>query len=65
MKLYANGMGVIPRERARIDMGYSITERDEMRTWDEEADPMQALAGMVAPPRATPQQPQAPAAEDQ
>jgi hypothetical protein len=65
VKLYANGMGVIPRERARIDMGYSITERDEMRVWDEEADPMQALAGMVAPPRATPQQPKAPAADDQ
>jgi hypothetical protein len=65
VKLYANGMGVIPRERARIDMGYSITERDEMRTWDEEADPMQALAGMVAPPRATPQQPKAPAGDDQ
>ena len=35
-KLYANGTGVIPRERARIDMGYSITEREEMRKWDEE-----------------------------
>lgn len=35
-KLYGNGTGVIPRERARIDMGYSITEREEMRRWDEE-----------------------------
>lgn len=35
-KLYGNGTGVIPRERARIDMGYSITEREEMRKWDEE-----------------------------
>lgn len=35
-KLYAAGAGVIPRERARIDMGYSITEREEMRRWDEE-----------------------------
>ena len=35
-KLYGNGQGVIPRERARIDMGYSIKEREEMRRWDEE-----------------------------
>lgn len=35
-KLYGGGVGVIPRERARIDMGYSITEREEMRKWDEE-----------------------------
>ncbi|EHB44144.1 hypothetical protein MycrhDRAFT_6894 [Mycolicibacterium rhodesiae JS60] len=28
--------GVIPRERARKDMGYSIAERIEMRRWDEE-----------------------------
>ena len=35
-KLYGNGAGVIPRERARIDMGYSIKEREEMRRWDEE-----------------------------
>jgi hypothetical protein len=61
-------MGVIPRERARIDMGYSITERDEMRTWDEEADPMQVLAGMVGskPAAGIPaEQPKAPAADDQ
>ncbi|QNJ55808.1 portal protein [Mycobacterium phage PainterBoy] len=35
-KLYGNGQGVIPRERARIDMGYSVKEREEMRQWDEE-----------------------------
>lgn len=35
-KLYGNGTGVIPRERARKDMGYSIAERIEMRRWDEE-----------------------------
>lgn len=35
-KLYGNGTGVIPRERARVDMGYSIKEREEMRRWDEE-----------------------------
>jgi hypothetical protein len=36
VKLYGNGMGVIPKEQARVDMGYSITEREEMRKWDEE-----------------------------
>ena len=36
VKLYAGGAGVIPRERARIDMGYSVQEREEMRIWDEQ-----------------------------
>lgn len=36
VKLYGNGMGVIPKEQARVDMGYSITEREQMRQWDEE-----------------------------
>jgi hypothetical protein len=35
-KLFASGQGVIPRERARIDMGYTIVERDEMKKWDED-----------------------------
>ncbi|QGJ88667.1 portal protein [Mycobacterium phage Beemo] len=35
-KLYNGGTGVIPRERARVDMGYSIKEREQMRQWDEE-----------------------------
>lgn len=35
-KMFNGGNGVIPRERARIDMGYSIKEREEMRRWDEE-----------------------------
>ena len=34
-KLYGAGTGVIPRERARMDMGYSIREREEMLVWDE------------------------------
>lgn len=36
VKLYSNGVGVIPKEQARIDMGYSIAQREEMRKWDEE-----------------------------
>lgn len=45
-KLYANGMGVIPKERARIDMGYSIAEREEMQKWDEQESPMNQLASL-------------------
>ena len=45
-KLYANGMGVIPKERARIDMGYSIAEREEMLKWDEQENPMGRLAAL-------------------
>lgn len=50
-KLYGNGTGVIPRERARVDMGYSVKEREEMRRWDEEEAAMGLglLGTMVAP----------------
>jgi hypothetical protein len=48
-KLFANGMGVIPKERARIDMGYSIAERLEMRKWDEQESAALQLAGMLNP----------------
>lgn len=50
-KLYANGAGVIPRERARIDMGYTESERSEMKRWDEEENPL-GLLGAVASPKA-------------
>ena len=49
-KLYANGMGVIPKERARIDMGYSIAEREEMSAWDSQENPMGQLLGDAQPP---------------
>src|SRR5690606_21919435 len=45
-KLYANGLGVIPKEQARIDMGYSDTQRRQMRRWDEQEDPMRQLGTM-------------------
>lgn len=48
-KLYANGAGVIPKERARMDMGYTEAERAEMKKWDEEENPM-GLLGAVAGP---------------
>ena len=49
-KLYANGMGVIPKERARIDMGYTIAEREEMSAWDEQESPMNMLLGGAQKP---------------
>lgn len=45
-KLYANGLGVIPKEQARIDMGYSIVERQNQKKWDEE-EAAAGMAGMV------------------
>jgi hypothetical protein len=54
-KLYAGGLGVIPKERARMDIGYSVAEREEMRVWDEQENPVAALAGLTsAPSAATP-----------
>lgn len=51
-KLYAGGLGVIPRQRARIDMGYSIAERAEMDVWDAQEDPVAQMAGMLSTPGA-------------
>ncbi len=68
-KLYNAGNGVIPKEQARIDMGYSIEQRLKMKEWDEEENPMGQLASMYAvkPPSAanTPEEPDAPAPEEQ
>ncbi|OBJ41332.1 hypothetical protein A5630_23110 [Mycolicibacterium mucogenicum] len=46
-KLYANGTGVIPKKRARKDMGYSEIEIEEMEQWDEEENPMGLLGTML------------------
>ncbi len=35
-KLYSNGMGIIPKEYARIEMGFSEEVRRDMREWDRE-----------------------------
>ncbi|AJD82517.1 portal protein [Mycobacterium phage Alvin] len=35
-KLYANGQGPIPKEQARIDLGYTATQREQMRDWDKQ-----------------------------
>ena len=35
-KLYANGQGPVPKEQTRIDLGYTSTQRDQMREWDKQ-----------------------------
>lgn len=45
-KLYNGGAGVIPKERARIDMGYSVEERRQMRDWDDQENPLGSMAAM-------------------
>jgi hypothetical protein len=47
-KLYANGMGIIPKERARIDMGYTTDEREEMKAWDKEDEQARQEAEVTA-----------------
>lgn len=49
VKLYGQGLGVIPKEQARIDMGYSVETRRKMKEWDKEENPVGQLAGMYAP----------------
>jgi hypothetical protein len=51
-KLYAGGLGVIPKERARIDIGYSVAERAEMEAWDAKENPLGALGQIMSPPQA-------------
>lgn len=54
VKLYNGGAGVIPREQARADMGYSITQRIQMRQWDEEEAAMGlGLLGTMVDPDPT------------
>ncbi len=49
-KLYAGGLGVIPKERARKDMGYSEVEILEMEAMDaKEAPAFAALQNIVNP----------------
>jgi hypothetical protein len=58
-KLYANGNGIIPLEQARIDMGYSAEQREQMKEWDDEA-PQAQLSTMLGAAFPRPGQPPAP-----
>lgn len=51
-KLYSAGQGVIPLERARIDMGYSVEERRQMKKWDQDnpTNQLNALMGLGSSP---------------
>lgn len=59
-KLYNSGNGIIPLERARIDMGYSAEERAEMKEWDED-NPQAQLSAIVARALPSTGQPASPA----
>lgn len=48
-----DGRPVIPIERARVDLGYSVEEREEMEQWDRQSATSQ-LAAFVTPPGKTP-----------
>lgn len=39
--------GITPLEQTRIDLGYSATQREQMRRMDEEASPASQIAGIV------------------
>jgi hypothetical protein len=53
-KLYANGLGVIPKERARIDMGYSVAERLEMESMDAKENTVMSALQQITNPTASP-----------
>ena len=53
-KLYAAGNGVIPLRQARLDMGFSLAQIEQMEVWDEQDNPMGAVARLYGPPRAVP-----------
>ena len=44
VKLYANGTGIIPLRQARLDMGYTLAQVDQMENWDTEANPFNAMS---------------------
>lgn len=49
-KLWANGMGPVPKEQIRIDLGYSAVQREQQRTWDDEdKSEMVALNAIMNP----------------
>ncbi|MDF3316464.1 phage portal protein [Rhodococcus sp. C3V] len=39
--------GLVPLEQTRIDLGYSATQREQMRKMDEETSPANQIAGIV------------------
>jgi hypothetical protein len=42
-KLFANGTGIIPLRQARLSLGFSLAQIEQMERWDSESDP---FAGM-------------------
>jgi hypothetical protein len=58
-----DGRPVIPVQRARVDLGYSVEERREMEAWDSESSASQ-LASLVLPRVQQPGEPGGPPADD-
>jgi hypothetical protein len=56
-KLYANGMGLIPKEQGRIDMGYSAAQRDQQKDWDKEDNAVMTALAKITGPVDTPKPP--------
>lgn len=43
-KLYANGTGLIPLRQARLDLGYSLVQVEQMEAWDRAVNPFAGMA---------------------
>lgn len=46
-QLYAGGLGVIPKKQARLDMGYSLVQIEQMEQWDEQENPVGLLGSVI------------------
>lgn len=46
-QLYAGGLGVIPKKQARLDMGYSLIQIEQMEQWDEAENPVGLLGSVI------------------
>ena len=43
-KLWANGTGIIPKRQARLDMGYTLAQVEQMESWDMNDNPFAGMA---------------------
>jgi hypothetical protein len=44
VKLFANGTGIIPLRQARLSLGFSLAQIEQMERWDSESDPFAGLS---------------------
>jgi hypothetical protein len=50
VKLYGNGTGLIPKRQARLDLGYTLSQIDQMEQWDETDNPFTGMASSLVNP---------------